>query len=131
MAATDAACPSCGEPRRAARPAASTSTQDVFQYVKIVGIIVVVVVVVLVVAGMMGGDPGKCTECRGKKVVACVNCKDGRNLCKNCKGQGHDLQTFSTCPDCQGKGQTATCWKCGGRPPKTCPTCKGTGTQPE
>jgi len=130
MAAADAACPSCGEPRRA-RAAAPNKTQDVFQYVKLVGILIAIVAVVLVVSGMMGGTPGKCIDCRGKKVVACTNCKDGRNLCKNCKGAGHDLQTFSTCPDCNGKQVTASCWKCGGRPPKACPTCKGTGVQPE
>ena len=130
MAAADPACPSCGAPRRA-QARVSNSTQDVFQYVKIVGILIVIVAVVLVVSGMMGSSTGTCEDCKGKKVIACTNCKDGLNLCRNCNGEGHDPQTFSTCATCNGKKVTASCWKCGGRPPKTCQTCKGTGIQPE
>jgi hypothetical protein len=130
MASTDTACPSCGQKRAPSRAAVSKS-DDALQYVKIIGILVAVVLVVLIAAGMMGKGPVTCLECNGKKVVACSNCVSGRNLCKVCKGAGHDPGTFSTCLECKGKGDTVSCYKCGGRPSKSCVTCKGTGLQPE
>lgn len=130
MAASDPACPSCGQAKAPAR-ARSSSSDDALQYVKIIGILVVVIVVVVIVAGMMGQSARACAECKGKKVVLCDNCVTGRNLCKNCKGYGFDRQTHSTCPDCKGRGDTPSCWKCGGNPKKPCPTCKGTGLHPE
>jgi hypothetical protein len=131
MAASDAACPSCGQPKaaRAARP--SSGSDDALQYVKIIGIMVVVIVVVVIIAGMMGPGAQPCGDCRGKKTVACQNCVAGRNLCRICKGHGFDPQTHSTCAECKGRGDTPACWKCGGKPTKTCPTCKGTGVHPE
>ena len=130
MAAADPACPSCGQAKPAARAKASSS-DDALQYVKIIGILVVVVVVILIVAGMMGPSAVTCGDCRGRKAIVCLNCDTGRNLCLNCKGTGADPQTFSTCPRCKGKGDTATCERCGGHPKKTCPTCKGSGLKPE
>jgi len=126
MAASDPSCPSCGQAKGKPRAQVSKS-DDALQYVKIIGILVVVIVVVLIAAGMMGQGPVTCPACNGKKAVACGNCISGRNLCKNCKGYGHDPQTFSTCPDCKGKGDTPSCWACGNRPPKPCATCNGTG----
>jgi hypothetical protein len=129
MAASDPACPSCGMGKP--QPRARAGSDDALQYVKIIGIMVVVIVVVLIVAGMMGPSAQPCGACKGKKTLACLNCQSGRNLCKNCKGHGFDPQTFSTCPDCKGKGDTPACWMCGGKPNKACPTCKGTGLHPE
>lgn len=129
MAASDAACPSCGQPR-AQRVRPSATSDDALQYVKIIGIMVVAIVVVVIVAGMMGGGPDPCGNCRGKKTVACQNCASGRNLCLNCKGLQFDPQTHSTCPECKGRGDTPTCLRCNGKPLKTCPSCKGSGLQP-
>ena len=130
MAASDPACPSCGQAKSFSRPKAASS-DDVLQYVKLVGILVVVVVVVVIIAGMMGPGAQACTDCRGRKVTICDNCADGVNKCSYCKGSGVDPGTFSTCLKCSGKGGTPACWKCGGRPKTACPTCKGTGLKPE
>jgi hypothetical protein len=130
MASADPACPSCGQARPGPRRAASSSSDDALQYVKIIGILVVAVVVVLIVAGMMGKGAQACGECNGKKVIVCVNCEDGRNKCRPCKGSGIDPGTHSTCADCGGKGATASCWKCQGKKKWNCPTCKGTGVHP-
>ncbi len=130
MASADTVCPSCGQAKPAARARASTS-DDAFQYVKIIGILVVVVAVVLIVAGMMGPGATVCGDCKGKKTISCSNCESGRNLCRLCKGTGSDPGTFSTCAKCQGKGDTVSCWNCGGKSNKACPTCKGTGLKPE
>ncbi|HTF56738.1 MAG TPA: hypothetical protein VK661_05845 [Planctomycetota bacterium] len=131
IAASDPTCPSCGAERAVRKPVKASSADDVFQYVKIVGILVVVVVVVLIVAGTMGSGTAACAECKGAKIVKCQNCLDGRNLCHNCKGSGFDPQNFSTCPVCKGKGDTAVCWKCQGHREKPCPSCKGTGVRSE
>ena len=131
MAASDAACPSCGQPRAQSRPRAASGSDDALQYVKIIGIIVVVVVIVVILAGMMGPGSQPCGECRGKKTISCPNCVSGRTLCNGCNGRGYDPQTFSTCSKCGGKGDLPACWKCGGKPTKNCPTCKGTGIHPE
>ena len=130
MAASDPACPSCGQARPASRPKAASS-DDVLQYVKLVGILIVAVVVVVIVTGLMGPGAQTCTDCKGKKVNICGNCESGRNLCIACKGHGIDLQTHSTCSECKGKGDTPACRRCGGKPKTTCKTCKGTGLQPE
>ena len=131
IAAKDPACPSCGQEKPAAAARPKAGSDDALQYVKINGIMVVVILGILIVSGMMGPGSKPCGDCRGKKVTLCSNCEGTRNVCKNCKGQGHDPQTFSTCPMCAGKGVTAACWKCGGNFKKNCQTCKGTGIHPE
>jgi hypothetical protein len=130
MATSDPACPSCGQAKAAPVRRAATS-DDAFQYVKIIGILVVVVAVVLIVASMMGPGAQVCGDCHGKKVMVCENCADGVNRCYDCKGTGVDRGTFSTCLKCSGKGSTPSCWKCGGKSKWNCKTCKGTGLKPE
>ena len=88
---------------------------------------------------------GFCTNCLGRKVVECPECKGKLRLektrqvaCDRCKGtgkfttKGFGGETVQPCPSCKGVGffqqtYSVDCSKCGGSGTVRCPVCNGTG----